>query len=363
MSDDGTEKLPGIFLRASISDKCNFNCGYCPKNDWLSGGMENYTPNDFVGRALSVEDYKVALGQIKDGLGIRRISFTGGEPTLNPNLPELLRAARYTFDQVEITTNGSLLSDSLVDSLTSNRVDLVKVSLDTLNPQDFAGIVGVRGDRVLEKVVTAIRKLSSRPLKVVLNVVVMKRGLSGLRAVLDFAREVNCDVHLLDYVFYPSKKEDWESQFVPMEFLARVFVEQYGQPEEVVRYGCTFYRFRLGDIYVRFKDSMAGTMRAFACSSCMEYCQEGPYGLKLSNHGWVTACPSIDRAKGVLLSQELNTQEAKDRLAGLLHMFNGATSDPASFEKFLKMWNLRPQVSQGEVDDLFSTETVGPRHG
>jgi hypothetical protein len=69
------------------------NRRYCPKGDWLSGGMENYTPDALVGRVLSATEYEIMLRQIRDGLGVRKVSFTGGEPTLNAALPDLLKAA------------------------------------------------------------------------------------------------------------------------------------------------------------------------------------------------------------------------------------------------------------------------------
>lgn len=352
--DDKYQNMPDIILRASISRRCNFSCKHCPKGDCLSGDMENYTPDGLVGRVLSAKGYESALGKIREVLDVRNVSFTGGEPTLNPALPDLLKTAKTTFERVEITTNGSLLSNRLVTAFEDLPLDLVKVSLDSVDSQQFIDIVGVKDNRVFDKVISSILKLSRTTITVALNVVVTKRNLSGLRNLIRFAKKARCAVHLLDYVFYPSKRRDWEAEFVPMEFLAEVFADEYGPPNTVTRYGCTFYQFDVGGIYVRFKDSMPATVRARACEACNEYCQEGPYGLKLSVEGWVTACPSIDLRKGVALLPRLSDEEATSRIATLRHMFTGTSVDKSSFEKFLKTWDLHPIVSWDDVRSLFT---------
>jgi molybdenum cofactor biosynthesis enzyme MoaA len=347
------QNIPDIILRASVSRDCNFACVYCPKGDRASGGMENYAPDGLVGKALSAREYEAALRQIRDGLGVRQVTFTGGEPTLNAALLDLLKAAKATFERVEITTNGALVSERLVTAFQEMSLDLVKVSLDSVDPQQFIDIVGVKKDGVFDKVMSSIRNLSESPLAVALNVVVMKRSLSGLRNLTRFAEKVRCPVHLLDYVFYPSKRHDWEAEFVPMEFLVEAFAEEYGPPRTVMRYGCTFCEFNVGGIYVRLKDSMTATARAKACGACNEYCQEGPYGLKLSIEGWVTACPSVDPRKGVALSPGLSNEEAAGRLATLRPMFTEASTDKSSFERFLGTWDLHPAVSREDVRALF----------
>ena len=107
-----------------------------------------------------------------------------------------------------------------------------------------------------------------------------------------------------------------------------------------------------------FKDSMTATVRARACDACNEYCQEGPYGLKLSVEGWVTTCPSIDLRKGVALLPRLGDEEVTNRINTLRHMFTETYVDKSSFEKFLKNWGLQPTVSRDDVRTLF-TNVVG----
>src|SRR5665213_43697 len=85
-----------IYVRASVSGKCNLNCVYCPKKE----GMENRVPDMLRGNNLTVEEYGRNLTHLARN-GIRGISFTGGEPTLNPDLPEIITIARKIFERVE----------------------------------------------------------------------------------------------------------------------------------------------------------------------------------------------------------------------------------------------------------------------
>jgi molybdenum cofactor biosynthesis enzyme MoaA len=87
------------YLRMSLTERCNLRCTYCmPLN-----GVELSSPE----KLMSFEEQKRAI-TIFSTLGMTKIRFTGGEPTLNKNLPELIRHARLDsgVQSAGITTNG-----------------------------------------------------------------------------------------------------------------------------------------------------------------------------------------------------------------------------------------------------------------
>lgn len=63
------------FLRASLSDRCNYSCEYCAKDL----GMENHTPNKIHAPILTADEYIDNLKGFAEH-GFKTISFTGGEP-------------------------------------------------------------------------------------------------------------------------------------------------------------------------------------------------------------------------------------------------------------------------------------------
>ncbi len=98
----------GTFLRASLSDACNFSCEYCAKDM----GMENHTPKCMKADLLSADAYIRNLERIA-AHGFEIISFTGGEPLLCRDFSRIAEAARQLFKVVEIATNGAKLSDHM----------------------------------------------------------------------------------------------------------------------------------------------------------------------------------------------------------------------------------------------------------
>src|SRR5215216_1931184 len=128
------------FLRASAANQCNLNCIYCPK----ASGMENHVPTGLRNRRLTTDEYCENLSHIARSGVIQGISFTGGEPTLNQDLPILVERARSLFSRVEMTTNGRFLSQQI--SQLAPNVDVIKVSVDAADPELANQIVRGHGD-------------------------------------------------------------------------------------------------------------------------------------------------------------------------------------------------------------------------
>jgi GTP 3',8-cyclase len=73
-------------------------------------------------KLMTFEEQKRALS-IFSVLGITKVRFTGGEPTLNKKLPELIRHARLNkaILSIGITTNGNRKTSSLKANVHSMR--------------------------------------------------------------------------------------------------------------------------------------------------------------------------------------------------------------------------------------------------
>ena len=82
-----------------ITNRCNYNCPMCFA-DVTGEGEHYFLDPDLVGRMLqSLLDRPVPC---------RHIQFSGGEPTLHPQFPRILRMARdLGFNHIQVATNGS----------------------------------------------------------------------------------------------------------------------------------------------------------------------------------------------------------------------------------------------------------------
>jgi cyclic pyranopterin phosphate synthase len=155
------------YLRISLTDRCNFRCVYCMP----AVGMK------FLPRPELLTDEELLLVvRAAAAAGFQKIRLTGGEPTLRPDLVELVRAIKATpgITHIALTTNGLRLG-KLAQPLKDAGLDRVNVSIDTLDPQKFRQVTrGGRLEQVWEGIAEADR-VGLRPIK--LNAVVV-RGLN-----------------------------------------------------------------------------------------------------------------------------------------------------------------------------------------
>lgn len=125
-------------LRVSVTDRCNLRCRYCMPAEglpWLA------KPE------MLTDDELVRVIGVFVGLGVQQIRLTGGEPLLRRSLVDVVRrvAALDPRPRIAMTTNGIGL-DRLAQPLSDAGLDRVNVSLDTIDPKEFADLT--RRDRL-----------------------------------------------------------------------------------------------------------------------------------------------------------------------------------------------------------------------
>ena len=122
-----------------VTDDCNLSCSYC----FASSGPG--------GAHRSTEDIDALLDTVADAGG-RPIQFSGGEPTVRDDLPELVERARERgIDHVEVNTNGIRLAteEGYAQALADAGVTAVYLQFDGLTADTYEAIREV--DLVEEK--------------------------------------------------------------------------------------------------------------------------------------------------------------------------------------------------------------------
>src|SRR5947209_9052533 len=106
-----------------IIRRCNLSCGYCSEYDKVSNP---------VPLPVLVE----RLQKLKN-LGTFGISLTGGEPTLHPELPRLIRKCReLRFFRTGMISNGLLLRPELIEELNDAGLQEMQISIDGVHPNE-----------------------------------------------------------------------------------------------------------------------------------------------------------------------------------------------------------------------------------
>jgi cyclic pyranopterin phosphate synthase len=152
------------YLRISVTDRCNFRCLYCMPER----GLEWLPKADI----LSYEEIVEVVRQLAP-LGLRRIRLTGGEPTIRPQLDDLVRMLREIpeITDIALSTNGVRLPD-LAPRLRAAGLDRINMSVDSLREERIARIA--RRSLGLDPVRSALaaQQAGLDPIKI--NVVVMR---------------------------------------------------------------------------------------------------------------------------------------------------------------------------------------------
>jgi len=116
-------------LRVSLTDRCNLRCAYCMPADFA-----DWIP----GPALLTTDELMLVLEVATSLGITGVRLTGGEPTLRPDIVDIVRRINElpASPEISVTTNGIRLVD-LAEPLREAGLRRVNVSLDTLDRERF----------------------------------------------------------------------------------------------------------------------------------------------------------------------------------------------------------------------------------
>ncbi|HLH75601.1 MAG TPA: GTP 3',8-cyclase MoaA [Candidatus Binataceae bacterium] len=114
------------YLRISLLDNCNLRCVYCMPLEGV-----RLAPKPDLLTAPEIE----RVVQAAIGVGFRKFRLTGGEPTLRPDLLEIIArvAAIPGCGELAMTTNAMLLG-KLARPLKQAGLRRINVHIDSLNP-------------------------------------------------------------------------------------------------------------------------------------------------------------------------------------------------------------------------------------
>jgi len=152
------------YIRLSITDVCNFKCGYCLPNGY-------FKPNNHPG-FLNINEIENLVNALSD-LGVSKIRVTGGEPTVRKDFFDVMKLikSKEGIKKLVVTTNGYKL-DRLAETLIETGVDGINISIDTLSREKFKEITG--HDR-LPEILKGIKILQDKGFKnIKVNAVLLK---------------------------------------------------------------------------------------------------------------------------------------------------------------------------------------------
>jgi radical SAM protein with 4Fe4S-binding SPASM domain len=137
-------------------------------------------------------------------IGIPHIVFTGGEPTLRPDLPELIAHAENLGQITGINTNGRNLKDPVfVQSLVDAGLDHVQITLESHNPAIHDHMVAPRG--AWNETVAGLRNALATRLFVMTNTTLLQENAPFLSETLDFLADLGVPTIGLNALIYSGR--------------------------------------------------------------------------------------------------------------------------------------------------------------
>ena len=132
LQDNFGRKFP--YIRMSITDVCNFKCGYCLPNGYQVDKSDNR-------KFLHLDEIR-RLAMVFSKLGVSKIRITGGEPTVRKDFFEIIKILKDVgIKKVAITTNGYHL-DKKAQMLVDSGLNGINISIDSLDRNTFKSITG-----------------------------------------------------------------------------------------------------------------------------------------------------------------------------------------------------------------------------
>jgi Fe-coproporphyrin III synthase len=171
----------------NITRACNLKCVHCYAHATdFSSGDELTTAE---GRAL-IDDLAA--------YGVPVLLFSGGEPLVRKDLPDLAAYAVEKGMRAVISTNGTLIDGPKARTLKEIGLSYVGISLDGMEPVNdrFRGVNGAFG-----KAMQGIRNCQQAGIKVGLRFTINKRNLTEIPGIFDLLEEMDiprvCFYHLV----------------------------------------------------------------------------------------------------------------------------------------------------------------------
>jgi len=191
-------------LRLSLTDVCNLSCLYCVSEE-EEIRIKQHLPTYVEGKTryvngssqpMRLEEYLTVVGRLHKILGLETVRFTGGEPLLFKDLPDLIYGLdEMGISKIRLTTNGYLLQQ-FVPRIKDSNLGTINISLDALNEEVFYKI---SRRRHLRRVLDGIDAALEAGFRVKLNCAVMK-GVNDqeILPLVDFARQKGIAVRFLE---------------------------------------------------------------------------------------------------------------------------------------------------------------------
>jgi radical SAM protein with 4Fe4S-binding SPASM domain len=169
-----------VLSEIALTYRCQNRCFFC------------YASSPERGRTvpeMTTAEVKTVLDKIVDQARVPTVSFTGGEPTLRADLPELIAYARYRDLRTNLITNGiRCAADAYVAQLAEAGLHSAQVSVEAGDAATHDAVVGNPG--AFQRTMQGVRNLKAASIHTHTNTTINVRNHHVLPALVDLLAEM-----------------------------------------------------------------------------------------------------------------------------------------------------------------------------
>jgi len=168
-----------VLSEIAVTYRCQNRCDFC------------YASSPYRGRTvaeMSTDQVCSVIDKIRDEAHVPTISFTGGEPTLRKDLPQLIAHARSRGMRTNLITNGLCCAEpAYVEELAAAGLNSAQVSLEGDHAALHDRITGNPGS--FERTVQGIHQLKAAGIHTHTNTTISRYNRNHLDPVVRFVKE------------------------------------------------------------------------------------------------------------------------------------------------------------------------------
>lgn len=174
------------YLRVSITDRCNYRCGYCMPKNFPDVGHD----------AVLRYEKLLEICRAAVNCGIVKFKVTGGEPLVRKDAVDFMAALKRVtgVQSVTVTTNGYFLEENL-PALIEAGINGINISLDTMDRDTYKNITGIDG---LQRVMKGLHAAAGSGIATKINTVLLNQSIEQLVAVALLAQKQTVDVRFIE---------------------------------------------------------------------------------------------------------------------------------------------------------------------
>ena len=240
----------------ALTHRCNLRCVHCY-------AREDSPLQVIPEPELSTEQWLAIIADVKEA-GCLYLLLTGGEPLLRDDFSEIYTFAKRNGFLVTVFSNGTLLSDRILELFRELPPRLVEISLYGATAETHDRITGIQGS--FSQALQGIKKMLDQGINVGLKSILMKTNIDEFSAIEDLAHGYGVKFRL-DAALFPTLAGDrspLDLRVSPEQAVVKEFSDSS----------------RVGDwreFYNRFRGVQAGK-NVYSCGAGMTTFHVDPYG-------------------------------------------------------------------------------------